>query len=60
MENSPKVRKDNSLYYIIAVIFGVLTAWVITHSFGYVLLGVVLALLTAGFFVNVLVEKREL
>ena len=60
MENSPKARNDNSWYYILAVIFGVLTAWVVTNSLGYVLLGAVLALLTAGFYVNVLVEKREL
>lgn len=52
-------RKDNSLYYILAVICGVLTAWVVTGSLGWVILGAILGLLSAGFFVNVLVEKRE-
>jgi hypothetical protein len=54
-----KVEKNNSPYFLLALIFGILTAWIITDSVLWALLGAVLGLLTAGFYVNVLVEKRE-
>ena len=57
MENNSK--KNNSYYFVLALIFGMLTAWVVTNSVLWVLGGAVLGLLTAGFYVNVLVEKRE-
>ena len=60
MENHDTTEKTNySIYYILAVIFGVLTAWVIMGSVLYVLLGAFLGLLTAAFFVNVIVKNRE-
>lgn len=49
---------DYSLYYILAVICGVLTAWVITSSVLYTILGAILGLLLAAFFVNALVKGR--
>ncbi len=54
-----KEEKNNSPYFILALIFGMLTAWVISESILWVLLGGVIGLLTAAFYVNVLVEKRE-
>jgi hypothetical protein len=48
-----------SVYYILAVICGILTAWVVTGSILYILLGAILGLFSAGFFVNVLVKNRE-
>jgi hypothetical protein len=59
MENHNNPEVDYSLFYILAVVFGVLTAWVVTGSILYVLLGAFLGLLTAAFFVNVLVKDRE-
>lgn len=59
MKNYHHSEPDYSLYYILALIFGVLTAWVVTGSVLYILLGALLGLLTAGFYVNVLVKDRE-
>lgn len=50
---------NNSLYYYLAVFFGALTALVISGSIAYAALGALLGLLFATFYVNVLVEKRE-
>jgi hypothetical protein len=50
---------NNSWYYILAVIFGILTALVTTGSIAWALFGAILGLLMALFYVNVLVEKRE-
>lgn len=59
MANHSENKNSDSLYYILAVICGVLTAWVVTQSIGYMLLGALLGLLSAGFFLNVLVKNRE-
>lgn len=59
MENTNNTETNYSLFYILAVVFGILTAWVVTGSIWYVLLGAFLGLLTAAFFVNVLVKDRE-
>lgn len=60
-KNTSHNNSDNydSYYYVLALIFGVLTAWVITGSILYMLLGAVLGLLFAGFYVNVLVNKGD-
>lgn len=55
-------EKDNQgygMYFLLAVICGVATAWVVTGSIGWVLLGALLGLLTAGFFVNVIVKGQN-
>ena len=60
--NTMSEQKDNqdySLYFILAAICGVLTAWVVTKSILWVLLGALLGLLTAGFFVNVIVRGKR-
>lgn len=51
--------QNNSLYYTLALIFGVLTGFVTTGSIAYALLGALAGLVLALFYVNVLVEKRE-
>lgn len=56
-ENS---AKTNSAYYIVpAVLCGILTACVVTGSVGYMLLGAILGLLTAGFWANVVQHGEE-
>lgn len=59
MEQYNKNEQPEGLYFILAVIFGVLTAWVVTQSLLWVVVGAVLGLLTAGFYVNVLVKGRH-
>ena len=59
MENHEQTPTNYSLFYILAAITGVLTAWIVTGSVLTMLLGAVLGLLSAGFFVNVLVKDRE-
>jgi len=54
-----KPEKNNSWYYILALIFGILTGWVVSASVLWAIIGGVIGLLVAGFYVNVLVEKRE-
>jgi len=56
-ENS---AKSNSVYYILpAVLCGILTAYVVMGSIGYMVLGAVLGLLTAGFWANVVKHEEE-
>jgi len=56
-ENS---AKSNSVYYIVpAVLCGILTAYVVMGSIGYMVLGAVLGLLTAGFWANVVKHEEE-
>ena len=50
---------NNSWYYILAIIFGVLTALVTTGSIAWAIAGAILGLLMDLVYVNVLVEKRE-
>jgi hypothetical protein len=50
--------ENTSIYYIIpAVICGIATACVVTGSVGYMVLGAVFGLLSAGFWMNVVVPK---
>ena len=59
MKNHNTAEVNYSLYYILAMICGVLTAWVISDSILWSLLGAVLGFLLAAFFVNALVKDRE-
>ncbi|MEJ7780630.1 MAG: hypothetical protein WKF68_13695 [Daejeonella sp.] len=54
-----KTTNYNSYYLIPALICGVLTGWIVTGSVGYTILGAVLGLLTAGFWINVVADKSE-
>lgn len=58
MKTENTTRNYNSYYYIPALICGVLTAWVITESVGYTILGAVVGLLSASLWLN-LVQKNE-
>jgi hypothetical protein len=50
--------ENTSIYYIVpAVISGIATACVVTGSVGYMVLGAVLGLLSAAFWMNVVVPK---
>jgi hypothetical protein len=61
MEAQEKDNQDYGIYFLLAAICGIATAWVVTGSIAWVLLGALLGLLTAGFFVNVIVKgsKRD-
>jgi hypothetical protein len=47
------------LYYVIGLFFGLLTGAVLDKGFMIILIGGVIGLLTAGFFLKVLVKGRE-
>jgi len=49
----------NWLYYALGLVFGILTAVIITQSYVFAILGAVLGLLTAGLFLNALVKGRK-
>jgi hypothetical protein len=59
MSNHTSKSNTAPYYYIPAILFGILTAWVVTDSFPYMILGALLGLLTAGFFVNVVSKSSE-
>jgi len=50
---------DYSYFYILALICGILTAWVISGSVLWTILGAILGLLFGAFFVNALVKDSE-
>lgn len=49
----------NPYYYFFAVLFGVLTAWVITGVDYHLLWGAIFGLLTAGIYLKTVVEYDE-
>lgn len=49
----------NWLYYLLGLITGVVTAIIITPSYIFAILGAILGLLSAGFFLNVFVKGRK-
>lgn len=59
MEPQENDKQDYGIYFLLAVICGIATAWVVTGSITWILVGAVLGLLTAGFFVNVIVKKKR-
>lgn len=59
MANHTENSNTNSYYYIPAILGGILTAWVLTGSLGYIILGAILGLLSAGYFVNVVAKRDE-
>ncbi len=59
MENHKPTTNYSSYYVVPALICGVLTAWIVTGSFWFVILGAVLGLLVAGFWMNVVVNNGE-
>jgi hypothetical protein len=59
MTNHTENSNTSAYYYIPAILCGILTAWVLTGSFGYIILGAIFGLLSAGFFVNVVAKRDE-
>ncbi|WP_069659485.1 hypothetical protein [Arcticibacter eurypsychrophilus] len=58
MENS-KQENTNGYYFIIAMVFGVLTGWVTTSSLLYAFFGAIVGLLFAGLFTSAFVKGRH-
>jgi len=54
-------NQDSStgIYFILAIIFGVLTGWVSTSSLVYALVGAIVGMLCAGLFVSVFVKGKH-
>ena len=59
MENNKSTNNYSSYYLIPALICGILTGYIATGSIGYTILGAILGLLTAGFWMNVVVKRGE-
>ena len=59
MSNTTETKNNDSIYYILALIFGMLTAWVISGSVLYTILGGIIGLLFAAFYLNALVKDRD-
>jgi len=58
--DSNKNKTNYTSYFLIpAVICGILTGWIVTGSMGYTILGGVLGLLSAGFWMNVVANRGE-
>ena len=59
MENKNSTHNYSSYYLVPGLICGMLTGYIATGSFGYTILGGILGLLTAGFWMNVVVKRGE-
>lgn len=59
MEERKNPELDYSYFYILAVICGLLTAWIFNSSILYIISGAIAGWLLAAFYVNVLVKDRE-
>lgn len=59
MEQDNKDKQPEGLYFLLAIICGVLTGWVTMGSFLWVFVGAISGLLLAVFYVNVLVKGRH-
>lgn len=59
MKTENSTKSYSSYYTITAALCGILTAWVVTGSLGYMVLGAVLGLLSAGFWINVVEHDEE-
>ena len=57
--HTPEEKSYDYLYYVIGLVFGLITGFFLDKSFVWVLVGGLFGLLTAAFFVNVLVKGRE-
>jgi hypothetical protein len=62
MENqeTEEVKNFDQLYYIIGLVAGVITAYIVHGTFYWVLIGAVLGLLSAAFYVNKVAPRKGL
>jgi hypothetical protein len=58
-EEGKKEISVNTLYYVVGVVFGLLTGAVLEVGVKWIIVGGVLGLLTAALFVSVFVRGRE-
>ena len=54
-----KEKSINSLYYLVALVSGLFTGWVLDVSWVWIPVGGLLGLLAAALFLNVFVRGRE-
>ncbi len=59
MKTQNNHRTYNAYYVVPAVLCGIATACLVTGSVGYMVLGAILGLLTAGFWINVVQHGEE-
>lgn len=59
MKTQNSTKSYNSYYLIPAMLCGILTAWIVTGSIGYMVLGAIFGLLFAGFWINVVQHGEE-
>jgi hypothetical protein len=52
-----KNTEDYGICFLLAALCGIATAWVVSGSLLYMFIGALLGLLSAGFFVNVILRK---
>jgi hypothetical protein len=54
-----KEKSIDNLYYLVALVCGVFTGWVIDKGWVWIVVGAVLGLLTAALYLRVFVRGRE-
>lgn len=54
-----EAKKYDYLYYVIGLVFGLITGYVIDKDFIWIPIGGVLGLLTAAFFANIMAKSSE-
>jgi hypothetical protein len=59
MAHQEENKNYDFIYYLVAVVCGMFTGAVIDKGLVWVVVGAVLGLLTAAFYVNILVKGRE-
>jgi len=59
MEATEKEKNDNGIYFLLAVICGVATAWAVMGSILWIFIGAVLGLIAAALFVNFALHEQE-
>jgi len=59
MEAEKRDNQDYGIYFLLAVICGIATAWVVSGSIVGIFIGALLGVLVAGFFVGVIVKGNR-
>ena len=59
MSNHSETNNTDSVYYWLSFICGLLTAWVISGSVVWTIVGGLIGLLFAAFYLNALVKDRD-
>jgi hypothetical protein len=54
-----KDNQDYGIYFLLAAICGIATAWVITGSFLWIFIGALIGLIVAALFVNGIVKGKR-